>query len=64
MANVDVGVILDLDSYVGKMSTICLKMAVEDFYGAHRNYTTRLVFHSRDSMGNAVDAASAGESRC
>lgn len=60
--NVDIGVILDLDSYVGKMSRTCLEMAVEDFYGAHRNYTTRLVLHSRDSRSNAVEAASAGES--
>lgn len=59
--NVDIGVILDLDSYVGKMSRTCLEMAVDDFYGAHRNYATRLVLHFRDSKSNAVEAASAGE---
>lgn len=60
--DVDVGVVLDFDSYVGKMSKTSVELAVEDFYRAHQNYTTRLVLHFRDSRNNAVEAASAGES--
>lgn len=60
--NVDIGVILDFDSYVGKMSKTSIELAVDDFYRAHRNYTTKLVLHFRDSRSDAVEAASAGES--
>ncbi|OWM81901.1 hypothetical protein CDL15_Pgr007940 [Punica granatum] len=59
LGNVDIGVILDLDSYVGRMSKTSLEMAVKDFYGTHQNYTTRLVLHSRDSGSGVVEAASA-----
>ncbi|KAF8021687.1 hypothetical protein BT93_G1975 [Corymbia citriodora subsp. variegata] len=56
---IDVGVILDMDTHVGKMSKTCLEMAIQDFYAAHDNYTTRLVLHTRNAMGNAVVATSA-----
>ncbi|KAL3721199.1 hypothetical protein ACJRO7_005938 [Eucalyptus globulus] len=56
---IDVGVILDLDTYVGKMSKTCLEMAMDDFYSAHNDYTTRLVLHTRNATSDAVTAASA-----
>lgn len=55
-----VGVILNLGSLVGKETRTSISLAVEDFYAAHRNYTTRLVLHVRDSRGNSFQAASAG----
>ncbi|KAI6672085.1 hypothetical protein NL676_006970 [Syzygium grande] len=48
-----------MDTYVGKMSKTCLEMAIHDFYTAHDNYTTRLVLHMRNAMGDAVRATSA-----
>ncbi|PIA55342.1 hypothetical protein AQUCO_00800233v1 [Aquilegia coerulea] len=57
MSTVDVGVILDLDTLVGKMMKSSLTMALEDYYSTH-NYTTQLVLHIRDSHGDTVDAAS------
>ncbi|KAK8459834.1 hypothetical protein SEVIR_2G221600v4 [Setaria viridis] len=33
-------------------------MAMEDFYAVHRNYTTKMVLHIRDSNANSVQAAS------
>ncbi|KAK3411174.1 hypothetical protein EUGRSUZ_J03149, partial [Eucalyptus grandis] len=56
---IDVGVILDMDTYVGKMSKTCLEMAIHDFYTARENYTTRLVLRTRNSAGDAVVATSA-----
>uniref|UniRef100_A0A453KVS0 Uncharacterized protein n=1 Tax=Aegilops tauschii subsp. strangulata TaxID=200361 RepID=A0A453KVS0_AEGTS len=31
-------------------------MAMEDFYAVHRNYTTKLVLHIRDSNGDNMRA--------
>ncbi|KAA8540182.1 hypothetical protein F0562_024255 [Nyssa sinensis] len=55
---VDVGLIVDLDTTVGKMSQICMSMALTDFYAANHNYTTRIVLHTRDSKSDVVEAAS------
>ncbi|KAJ1278896.1 hypothetical protein BS78_04G114000 [Paspalum vaginatum] len=54
-----VGVVLDLGAMVGKVANTSISIAVEDFYAAHPNYTTRLVLHIRDSMSDDVQAASA-----
>uniref|UniRef100_A0A1D1YUM9 Glutamate receptor 2.8 n=1 Tax=Anthurium amnicola TaxID=1678845 RepID=A0A1D1YUM9_9ARAE len=54
-----VGVILDLETAVGKMSRLCLDMAVSDFYEAHPGYATRLLLRTRDSKRDAIAAASA-----
>jgi hypothetical protein len=35
-------------------------MAMEDFYAVHRDYTTKLVLHIRDSNGDNIRAASEG----
>ena len=59
---VHVGVILDLGSLVGKIAITSISMALEDFYSAHRNYSTKLVLHIRDSMSDDVRAAAEG--RC
>uniref|UniRef100_A0A0A9CEE5 Glutamate receptor n=1 Tax=Arundo donax TaxID=35708 RepID=A0A0A9CEE5_ARUDO len=53
-----VGVVLDLATLVGKVARTSISMAMEDFYAVHRNYTTRLVLHIRDSMSDDVQAAS------
>jgi ionotropic glutamate receptor len=55
-----VGVILNLGSLVGKVAQTSVSLAVEDFYAAHPNYSTKLVLHIRDSMDSDVQAASAG----
>ncbi|XP_037434542.1 glutamate receptor 2.8-like [Triticum dicoccoides] len=54
----DVGVILHLKSLVGKIARTSILMATEDFYAVHRNYTTKLVLHIRDSNGDNMRAAS------
>ncbi|KAF9623794.1 hypothetical protein IFM89_005379 [Coptis chinensis] len=59
MSSVDVGVILDLDTWVGKMSQSCISMALYDYYST-RNYTRKLVLHTRNSNSDIVGAASAG----
>ncbi|PIA28575.1 hypothetical protein AQUCO_06800022v1, partial [Aquilegia coerulea] len=50
-----VGVILDLDSWNGKMSNNCISIAAQDFYAVNVHYRTRLVLHTEDSK----DVASA-----
>ncbi|KAL6861895.1 hypothetical protein ACP4OV_017595 [Aristida adscensionis] len=55
---VEVGVILDLATALGKKSLLSLEMAVEDFYAAHPEFATRLRLHVRDSDRDVVAAAS------
>ncbi|KAM0880689.1 hypothetical protein ACQ4PT_033393 [Festuca glaucescens] len=54
----NVGAILNLQSLVGKIARTSILMAMEDFYAVHRNYTTKLVLHIRDSNGDNIQAAS------
>ncbi|KAF9625484.1 hypothetical protein IFM89_023400 [Coptis chinensis] len=60
MSSVDVGVILNLDTWVGKMSQSCISMSLSDYYSTH-NYTRKLVLHTRNSHSDIVGAASAGK---
>uniref|UniRef100_A0A453KW97 Receptor ligand binding region domain-containing protein n=1 Tax=Aegilops tauschii subsp. strangulata TaxID=200361 RepID=A0A453KW97_AEGTS len=55
-----VGVILDLETMVGKIARTSISLAMEDFYAVHHNYSTKLVLHIRDSMRDDVRAASQG----
>ncbi|KAJ9543145.1 hypothetical protein OSB04_022852 [Centaurea solstitialis] len=55
---VEVGVILDMDSYIGMSSRVCISMALEDFYDDHNESTTIIRPHYRDSENNDVQAAS------
>ncbi|KAI3689380.1 hypothetical protein L2E82_47336 [Cichorium intybus] len=57
--NIGVGVILDMDSYVGKSIRISILMALEDFYKEINNSTTVIIPHFRNSNDDNVDAASA-----
>ncbi|KAL5699840.1 hypothetical protein ACHQM5_030682 [Ranunculus cassubicifolius] len=54
---IDVGVILDKSTLVGKITQSCIIMGLTDYYSAH-NTSTRLVLHIRDSNEDVVDAAS------
>ncbi|XWS31184.1 hypothetical protein CRYUN_Cryun23aG0055600 [Craigia yunnanensis] len=56
---VNVGVVLDLDSLVGKLGWSCINMALSDFYASHGDYKTRLVLNIRDSNEDIVGAAAA-----
>lgn len=56
-----VGVILDLNSTVGRIGESCISMALTDFYSVHKDFKTRLVLHFRDSNESVVDAAAAGK---
>ncbi|KAG5521887.1 hypothetical protein RHGRI_034197 [Rhododendron griersonianum] len=56
---VDIGLILDLDDILGKMSHTCTSMALEDFYASNQTRTTKIVLHPRDSKNDVVEAASA-----
>lgn len=57
---VNVGVILDLDTTVGKMAHRCISMALSDFYARNSNYRTKLNLTVKDSRNDVVSAASAG----
>ncbi|KAG6626644.1 hypothetical protein CIPAW_15G064800 [Carya illinoinensis] len=54
---VNVGVILDLDTWKGRMGRSCINMALADFYASNSHYKTRLVLHTRDSKHDVVEAA-------
>lgn len=55
--SVNVGVILDFDTWAGKMGLTFINMALADFYASHNHYKTRLHLHSRDSKCDVVEAA-------
>lgn len=50
-----------MGSLLGKIEQASIVLAMEDFYLVHQNYTTKVVLHIKDSMGNSVKAASAGK---
>eukprot|EP00261_Vitis_vinifera_P033876 XP_019075119.1 PREDICTED: glutamate receptor 2.1-like [Vitis vinifera] len=56
---VKVGVVLDLDTWVGKMGLSCISMALSDLYASHGHYKTRVVTKIRDSKRDVVGAAAA-----
>ncbi|KAK7828662.1 glutamate receptor 2.2 [Quercus suber] len=56
---VNVGVILNFDTWNGKMGFSCINMALSDFYASNPHYKTRLVLNSRDSKSDVVGAAAA-----
>ncbi|KAK9946798.1 hypothetical protein M0R45_012242 [Rubus argutus] len=56
---VNVGVVLDLDTWFGKMGLSCINMALSDLYASHPNYTTRLLLHLRNSPTDVVLTAAA-----
>ncbi|KAL5699084.1 hypothetical protein ACHQM5_030033 [Ranunculus cassubicifolius] len=55
---IDVGVILDMETWIGKMTQSCLTMAVDDYYKTHTNTKKKMVLHIRDSNSDSVAAAS------
>lgn len=57
---VNVGVVLDFNTSLGKMGLSCISMALSEFYASHGEYKTRLVLKTRDSRGDVVAAAAAG----
>jgi hypothetical protein len=57
---VDVGVVLDMDTWNGKMAWSCINMALSDFYASYPDYKTRLRLNIRDSKRDVVGAAAAG----
>ncbi|XP_071689160.1 glutamate receptor 2.7-like [Rutidosis leptorrhynchoides] len=56
---IKVGVILDMETSIGKMSSTCISMALHDFYQQHENYTTEIHLRFRDSKQDNIEAASA-----
>lgn len=57
---VRVGVILDWASPVSRRRRTGIQMAVEDYYAAHPGSAAKVELHFRDSAGDVVGAASAG----
>lgn len=54
---VNVGVVLDNRSWIGNISWSCMRMALDDFYDTHPNYTRKLQLHYRDSGSTVFGAA-------
>lgn len=46
---VPIGVVLDLNSALGTMTDLCMKMAISDFYSANQNYKTRLQLNTKNA---------------
>lgn len=59
-AVIPVGVVLDLNSTVGQLAESYIFMALSDFYAVNAHYGTRLALFTRDSRGDVVGAACAG----
>ncbi|XP_019051433.1 PREDICTED: glutamate receptor 2.7-like [Nelumbo nucifera] len=52
-----VGMVLDLNSTVGKFAWGSIEMALSDFYTIHPSYGSRIVFQVRDSGEKTIKAA-------
>ncbi|KAE8726525.1 hypothetical protein F3Y22_tig00006666pilonHSYRG00070 [Hibiscus syriacus] len=52
--SVHVGLIVDRQSWVGKVVDSCISMAISDFYDRNRHNWTKLVLHNRDSEGDPL----------
>ncbi|CAI9298543.1 unnamed protein product [Lactuca saligna] len=57
--SIDMGIILDMESWIGKSIHRCITMAIDDFYALNHSYKTRIVVHTRNSKGDLVNAMSA-----
>ncbi|KAL7590117.1 hypothetical protein Lser_V15G39234 [Lactuca serriola] len=55
---IGVGIILDMESPMGKAIHSCITMAISDFYALRHSYKTRIVIHTRDSEGDPDKALS------
>ncbi|KAI7728046.1 hypothetical protein M8C21_015001, partial [Ambrosia artemisiifolia] len=55
---VDVGIVLDMESWIGKSIHSSVMMAISDFYARNRSYKTRIVVHTKDSKGDKLQAMS------
>ncbi|KAL8223586.1 hypothetical protein R6Q57_019061 [Mikania cordata] len=56
---IQIGVILDMNSSTGKMMNTCISIAIRDFYRKHADYTTEILPYYRDSKQDDVEATSA-----
>ncbi|KAI3781669.1 hypothetical protein L2E82_11689 [Cichorium intybus] len=56
---IGMGIILDMESWLGMSIQRCITMAISDFYDLNPSYKTRIVIHTRDSKGDPVKALSA-----
>ncbi|KAF8015219.1 hypothetical protein BT93_H0888 [Corymbia citriodora subsp. variegata] len=56
---VNLGVVLDLETWMGQMGLSCINMSLSDFYSSNPSYKTRLVLNVRDSKRDEVAAAAA-----
>ncbi|KAI3682564.1 hypothetical protein L1987_82627 [Smallanthus sonchifolius] len=54
-----VGIVLDMESWIGKSIHSFMTFAKSDFYARNNNYRTRIVLHTRDSKGDPLHALSA-----
>ncbi|GLU09333.1 hypothetical protein SLE2022_261990 [Rubroshorea leprosula] len=56
---VNVGVVLDLDTWVGKLGLSCINMSLSNFYSSHGDYRTKVDLKIRDSKEDIVGVATA-----
>ncbi|XVE78216.1 hypothetical protein DITRI_Ditri13aG0126900 [Diplodiscus trichospermus] len=56
---VHVGVILDMESWQGKVIQSSISMAISDFCSLHNSYKERVILHVRNSQGDPFRALSA-----
>ncbi|KAF7830389.1 glutamate receptor 2.8-like [Senna tora] len=57
---VNIGVVLDSDTWIGKLGLSCIHMALSDFYHSHTHYKTRILLNIKHSNTHLISAASAG----
>lgn len=58
---VKVGVVVDMDVWIGQMGLNCISIALSDIYASNTAFKTRLVLNPRDSKGDDIGAAAAGK---
>ncbi|KAJ9549020.1 hypothetical protein OSB04_021563 [Centaurea solstitialis] len=56
---IGIGIVLDMESWIGKSIHMCIDMAISDFYALHPSYRTKIALHTMDSKGDPLQALSA-----
>ncbi|KAK4419736.1 Glutamate receptor 1.2 [Sesamum alatum] len=57
---INIGVIVDMGSWTGKVVQSYIKMATSDFYSINSHYKTRIALHWKDSQGDSLHFIAAG----
>lgn len=58
---ISIGLVVDMESWVGRFIHSCIRMALSDFYDLNKGYAMGIALHVRDCRGDSFTCIDAGE---